>query len=416
MAQAVIDHPTFIKRLHWKYGEQVPIETVQVAESIAQAPEEAVFFCDNSVFDEDLDPAITEALLEVPGRMVLTPFVMAELQPWLRRHLDHPLARAMLKDEAKPQERTPPPENSPGRTVYQYYLWLLLMRRRAFEVAEDRFRREHDRPPDEDERQALRDEVHKDLGPRGFLLAKKGFSKLPTDEALVYLAVEYALSTGRPTMILTADADVEEQFAKLVWLINTHYRGMLLADRYASDFASFKPQALPRSFASHPACPFEREGTVLIERGHHDLQHVLPPRPHCVPISCWRVGRYFSAMTFMAEQEMNRLLEVKDRTGGLSTELLGGRNLHPWLAPLPLRAPEAGCAAVARDKRVPLPEGRASIARHDITQTVTNLERHTIIKPARRGPVTIDSSLGTPVVYNDLIVIRDTRRNREKKD
>jgi hypothetical protein len=54
----------------------------------------------------------------------------------------------------------------------------------------------------------MQEEVQRHLGPRGFLLASKGFSELPTDEALVYLAVEYALSTGRPTIILTGDADV----------------------------------------------------------------------------------------------------------------------------------------------------------------------------------------------------------------
>jgi hypothetical protein len=221
---------------------------------------------------------------------------------------------------------------------------------------------EHGRAPDEAEREVLRKELEKELGPRGFMLAKKGFSDLPTDEALVYLAVEYALSTGRATTILTGDADVEEQFFKLLWLINTHYRGMLLADRYANDFASFKPRPLPERFAAHPACPFEPEGTVLIERGHPDLQHVLPPRPRPVPISCWRLGPYFSMMTFMAEREMNRLLEVKDRTGGLSTDRLGGRNLHPWLGLLPLRPPDSDCAVVARDKRIPLPGSRASIA------------------------------------------------------
>jgi hypothetical protein len=70
-----------IERLHWRYGEHVPIETAKVPESIARAPEEAVFFCDNSVFDKEFDPAITEALLAVPGRMVLTPFVMAPGHP-----------------------------------------------------------------------------------------------------------------------------------------------------------------------------------------------------------------------------------------------------------------------------------------------------------------------------------------------
>lgn len=100
IAQALVEHPTFIPRLTWKWGSRVPIETVQVADSIASSPEEAVFFCDSSAFTERLDPAITEALLAVPDRLVLTPFVIAESKEWLGRHLDHPLAQAFLKKEA----------------------------------------------------------------------------------------------------------------------------------------------------------------------------------------------------------------------------------------------------------------------------------------------------------------------------
>ena len=48
---------------------------------------------------------------------------------------------------------------------YDYYLWMLLMRRRAFEVADERFEREHGRAPDEAEREVLRKELEKELGP-----------------------------------------------------------------------------------------------------------------------------------------------------------------------------------------------------------------------------------------------------------
>ena len=68
-----------------------------------------------------------------------------------------------------------------------------------------------------------------------------------TDEAPVYLAVERALITGKQTLVLTRDADVEEQF-KLLWLIDTHYREMLLADRYALHAAG-PPRSAPASLA-----------------------------------------------------------------------------------------------------------------------------------------------------------------------
>jgi hypothetical protein len=407
----VLDHPTFIPRLTWKYGPRVPIETARLPETIAGAGD-AAFFCDTSIFNNELDPAIIEALLAEPDRLVLTPFVIEESKEWLGRHPEHPLTSAILKKAARVQERKPPPDGTPGRSAYLYYLWLLLMRRRPLEIAEERFRREHGREPNKVEYQALRDGVQRELGPRGFMLARKGVKRLPTDETLPILAVEHALSTGRITHVVTADADVEDQFAKLLWLINTHYRGMLLADRYAADFGGFRPRPvrLPAFFRERPdAWPFESGGAVLIERGHPDLQHVLPPRPRCVAISCWNVGRYFSAMTFMAEQEMRRVLEVKDRTGGLNTDKLSGRNLHAWLAPLPIEPPDAGCAVVARDKRVPLPGTQVAIPRHDIAQCVNNIERTTRSEGVRSGPTQIISAQGTPVMHGDLIVASDRR-------
>jgi len=407
--QAVLDHPTFMPRLTWKARPRIPIADAMLPESIGAAPTDAAFFCDSSAITDALDPAIFEAMLGVPGRLVLTPFVIGESKEWLGRHLDHPLAAAILKKEAQVQTRKPPAEGAPGRRVYEYYLWTLLMRRRAFEVAHQRFRCAHGREPDESEQQTMQEEVQRDLGPRGFLLASKGFSELPTDEALVYLAVEYALSTGRPTIILTGDADVEEQFFKLLWLIDTHYRGMLLADRYAADWSSFKPRPFPERFLSHPSCPFDAQGSVLIERGSGDLLHVLPPRARCVAVSCWRVGPYFSSLTFMAEQEMHRLLDVKDQTGGLTTDRLGGRNIHPWLGLLPLKPADALCAGIVRDKRIAIPGRGFSIARYDIPLAVTNKESHRDFVGVRSGSTTINSPAGTPVVYPDLFVPPETR-------
>src|SRR5208283_4711940 len=110
------------------------------------------------------------------------------------------------------------------------------------------------------ERERIRLEVQKQYGPRGFMLAKKGRSELPTDESLPILAVEFALETGRIANVVTADGDVLDQFAKLLWLIDTHYRAMLLAEQYATDFARFSPRPLrlPRVFRDdQSAFPFE---------------------------------------------------------------------------------------------------------------------------------------------------------------
>jgi hypothetical protein len=337
--------------------------------------------------------------------MVLTPLVMQEMHPWLMRHHEHPLGKAIKSGQARPSEWRPPARGEPGHDVYEYYLALLVIRRNSIKAAELRFRKEHGREPTETEREAIHTGVQRDLSPRGFLLAKKGPSELPTDEALVYLAVHHALTTGRPTQILTADADVEEQFVKLLWLMNTHYRGMLMAKRYAADFASFRPRPFPERFWSKAGDTlFERESAVLIERGNPNLQQYLPEDAHCVAVSCLRIGKYITKQTIMAEQEIAELLEVKDRTGGLSTDVLRGRNLHPWLGLLPLPDEDAMAAAVVRDQRLPLSFTNVKIPKLDVLLTMGNFESRIRVEGSLRDRAEIDSSDGTPVVYEDLIL------------
>ena len=380
------------------------MDDVPVADSIAQAPPDAVWFIDNNVLDDEVDPAIIEALLAVPGRMVLTPLVMQEARDWLMRRPEHPFVKAIKSGDAKPAEWRPPARGEPGHDVYEYYLALLAIRRNSIKAAELRFTNKHGREPDETERRAIHTHVQRDLSPRGYMLAKKGPAALPTDEALVYLAVHHALTTGRRTQILTADGDVEEQFVKLLWLMNTHYRGMLIAKRYAADFASFRPRSFPETFWSKAGDLFERDGAVLIERGNPNLQQYLPAEAHCVAVSCWRIGKYFSAQTFMAEQEMSELLEVKDRTGGLSTDLLRGRNIHPWLGLLPLPHEDAMAAAVVRDHRLPLSFTNVTVPKLDVLLTMGNCESRIQVEGSLRDRVEIDNPGGTPVVYEDLIL------------
>jgi hypothetical protein len=145
--KAVAEHPTYIRRLNWKFGDRVPMDTVQVVRSISESPDEAVWFIDNNVLAEDVDDAISEALLEKPGRMVLTPLVMAESRDWLTRHPGHVFVKAIKNGTAKPAEWKLPAVGEPGRDVYEYYLALLRLRRYNVPAAEDRFQREHGRPP-----------------------------------------------------------------------------------------------------------------------------------------------------------------------------------------------------------------------------------------------------------------------------
>src|SRR5450759_4534322 len=157
--RAVAEHPTYIRRLNWRFGSRVPMNSVPVAESIARAPEEAVWFIDNNVIADDVDPAIIEAPLALPGRMVLTPLVMREMHPWLVRHPEHLLGKAIKRGQAQPSEWRPPARGEPGHDAYEYYLALLVIRRNAIKAAELRFRREHGREPNEPEREAIHTRV-----------------------------------------------------------------------------------------------------------------------------------------------------------------------------------------------------------------------------------------------------------------
>jgi hypothetical protein len=311
----------------------------------------------------------------------LTPRVWEELRGWLGRRPDHPILKAIrAKDPAIAVYDEP---GASGQAVFDYYVTLLASRRITLEVAREQFKVEYGREPTPEEASTR---VQQFFGSRGLLLAKKP-NPARTDEALVYLAVEHALTTGRQSVILTADADIEEQFYKLFWLIDTHYRGMLLADRYVKESVGLRPKGFPKELTSDPRWPFEAEGGVMIDRGSHDLNDLLPEKFSFVAISCWTVDTYFSALIFGAEQEMARLLAVKDRTGGLSTDRLGARNVHVWLAPLPIPEPDRGRAAVVLDRRFDILDSQAKVAALDVLQAFGDFERHSEVVYVERSPI-----------------------------
>ena len=131
---------------------------------------------------------------------------------------------------------------------------------------------------------------------------------------------------------MTRDADVEEQFFKLVWL--THpLPGHASRGPLRRGLGTDRTRAVPDSVLDDPDGPFEPRDAVMFERDLH-LLDVLPEDFHFVGVGCLNAGVYSSLLSFGAETEMARLLRVKDATGGLSSDRLGGRNLHAWLYPL----------------------------------------------------------------------------------
>ena len=227
-------------------------------------------------------------------------------------------------------------------------------------------------------------QLHRDLGPRGYLLAKKGkeaknSENLLTDETLVYLAMKTGIETGREVVILSKDEDVLEQFYKLQWLLDTHYRTMLLADAYAADPSRFVTHPMPASSDPLLKEAFIGDDDVLVERPLWSISGpdapILPPYCRPVTVHCWIVGQRIITMVFCTEREMERLLHTKAATGGLNTYKFGEKNLHLWLAPLNIPKSLRGCAAVARDRRAKPPSGLNEIPLFDANQATYTGER-----------------------------------------
>ena len=240
------------------------------------------------------------------------------------------------------------------RAALIHYVTLLTARKRMMRWGELEFERQHSRSPLPTDAQAVAGIVQKAVGERGFLFAKKGAQEQggggysAADEELVYTAVAAALRTGRQSVLLTRDEDLLDQLYRLMYLIDSHYRSMLLARAYREDFTAFRTHPAPT--AGPWAETFQGGSNVLVERDMELPHRVLPSQFTFVAVSCWLVGDFFQQLTFGAETEMQRLLELKGQTHGMNTDLLGARNCHLWIDVMPPPRPGMpACFAIAQD-------------------------------------------------------------------
>jgi hypothetical protein len=332
-------------------------------------------FADTSLFDVKTPESLWVSLLSREKGITIIPSVRRELEPWLRAHPDHPAAQAVLLRDSAIENREYDTWGAEEAAVFEYYVWLLALRKRMFLMVVSRFREQHSREPTPAEFEILKQQIQKDYGPRGYFLAKKGAEAVGsfTDETLVYTGIASALRSGNPVHILTKDEDIQEQFWKMVWLLDTHYRGMLLAKAYAADSSRFEVLPMPMD---HPAFngSFKSPDGLVIRRSD-GLAEVLPPTCSPVQIRCSIVGQRLTEITFTAEREMAELLTVKGKTGGLNTDLFNGRNCQAYLAPMKIPIPFRDCAALAQEYRFPLPDSAAEISVLDFNQVIFCGER-----------------------------------------
>jgi hypothetical protein len=362
------------------------------------SPPGTSYFLDTGIWDESIEPRIWAALSAIDRKVFVVPGVREELRSWVERHPNHPGSVAIKRAETTASSMVvlPPLEQGGDRhTAYTYYVSLLHLRRRALDVARLEFVKREGRAPESGELVAIAQQA---FGQRGLLLTHK-YGKSPsvdpnaTDESLVYLAAEHALSKGSPTVILTKDQDVVEQFYKLWWFLDTHYRGMLMAKEYERDPLRYPHLRLPDGPRQREV--FDPTNGFLLERGTERMQAVLPSRFSFVSVECWLIGKAMTRLTFGAEMRMHDVIKVKGATGGLVSDGLLGRNLHPWLAPLPLETRLRSCAAIVHDRSVNVRGTRANIGMLDIHHSMLSLERFTSLSYDLSKP---KSLLWTPSV------------------
>lgn len=180
-------------------------------------------------------------------------------------------------------------------------------------------------------------------------------------------------------MLLSKDDDIHEQFYKLTWLLDTHYRGMLLASRFWADsryFAVAKPPA--NSIYIHEF--FEASQCSIVRFGENTLRTLLPRQFVPAKVISVNARTALSTLSFDLENEMVALLTKKAVSAGLNTDLFGGANCHFWLYPADVPV-YARSALIGPDKRIAVNANRIPL--HDINQAISTGERRKIaISPA----------------------------------
>ena len=371
----------FVPRLTFMGTPKLEYDSEDFCRGVADAPEDVLFFCDTNLFHHSTDQSLWKALLNREGKMIIVPPVRKELQLWLDTNASHIAARAVSGEEPSVRFLGLEPGNERERAACDYYVNLLGNRKRLVAVERAKFEEEHGRPPGKGELRGLMQKLNEHLGPRGYLLAKKGDEtegspNFYTDEILVYLAMKTGIETGREVVILSKDADIQEQFYKLQWLLDTHYRSMLLADMYVADPSRYVTHPMPMNNPDLKEM-FTGGNNTFVERPDWLIRGndapILPLYCRPVKIHCWIFGERLSQMVFCAEREMERLLHTKAVTGGLNTYKFGDKNCHLWLAPLQIPKFLRGCAAIVQDRRVE--SGLVQTPLFDVNQALYTGER-----------------------------------------
>jgi hypothetical protein len=310
------------------------------------ALQDALILPDTNVFTRELDPLIWDAFRT--RCVLITSRVFKELQPWLNSPFQNKSIRndvvAELKKKTGAPEGRLPRENGVIDILladedaayealgYQYYCKLLALRKLIGPLSLGALKKQLGREPTEQELSGF---VQRQFGPRGLLLAKKGLEgshseNVLTDENLVVIAVLTAIMRGSEVFIVTRDADVLEQYFKLLCLMKEHYRAMLVAKQYAADAKSSPFVSVPTPADAQGNRQFTDESVLQLVTTDNGFDP-LPAKFQFVNVYCILMGGDTKTLkitwcNFCAETQIADMLRIKAATGGLSTDKFGGRN------------------------------------------------------------------------------------------
>lgn len=337
-----------------------------------------VYFLDTCFVKKEVPQQCWDALLS--KTICITSWIDYELREWRRDpRINCSFHAAYEKGRTGKEPRLlflPSHNDDPDiASAISHYVSLLIFRKDIFRSTRDQLKSDTGQEPSEEQVHKV---VQKLVRERGMTIAAKGRADVEkpnftADEDLVVRAFVFALTTGRDVTILTRDKDLSEQFFKLQYLVDTHYRSFLLADAFANQPLNFRRYDDPNS-------KFEMQGFESIEvyqlpSGMAD--RVLPDDYQFVNVHIDRIiesgtDLFHSAFGFSAETQMAEMLRVKGRTNGLNTEAIGGKNLHRCIHPN-LQEVLGNCVAVVQDRFISSERNRWSLT--DIQIALTACER-----------------------------------------
>jgi hypothetical protein len=334
-------HP--VGRLSWNldsYPDECSDEMFAESVEAASLPDSQFFLDTCFITGREVEPCLWVALLR--KTIVITSHTLEELKPWLQT----PFVNKPFRDLILEAQRVGHPairiENAPTinselEWATRYYVELLGFRKKIFPIVSEQLQSELGRVPTDDE---LLAKILPLIQDRGLQLALKGRSaqgqdNVNTDEQVVVRSVVSAILTGRETSVLTRDRDLVEQFYKLMYLMDTQYRSVLIADAYVQQPLNFIEAPWPNN------SPYFENAFIsgrLMWLPKSANERFLPRHHNFVMVHVYRFGarqgqNSFTAIGFCAEREMLALLRVKDWTRGRNTSAIGIQNFHRCVGP-----------------------------------------------------------------------------------